>query len=136
MLRHGSIYLRPDARDDLPRFVRWLSDARTSRTLALISPLSQALEERWFEQVLERQSRDRWHFVVCLLADDRPLGAIELFDLDTTNGSAGLGIVIGDPDDTVHGPGSDALRALIDFSIGELRLELNWLHRSAYNELA
>src|SRR5260221_9637670 len=95
MLGHGSIYLRPAERDDLPRFVRWLSDARTSRTLALISPLSQALEERWFEQVLERQGRDRWHFVVCLLADDRPLGAIELFDLDTTNGSAGLGIVIG-----------------------------------------
>ena len=136
MLGHGSVYLRPAERDDLPRFVRWLSDARTSRTLALISPLSQALEERWFEQVLERQGRDRWHFVVCLLADDRPLGAIELFDLDTTNGSAGLGIVIGDPDDTGRGHGSDALRDLLDFGFGELRLERIWLDVYDYNERA
>ena len=136
ILGHGSIYLRPAERDDLPRFVRWLSDNRTSRTLALISPLSQALEERWFEQVLERHGRDRWHFVVCLLADDRPLGAIELFDLDATNGSAGLGIVIGDPDDTGQGHGSDALRALLDFGFGELRLERIWLDVYDYNERA
>ena len=136
MLSHGSVYLRPAERDDLPRFVQWLSDARTSRTLALISPLSQALEERWFDQLLEQQGRDRWHFVICLLADDRALGAIELFDYDPRNGSAGLGIVIGAPDDTGHGHGSDALRALIDFGFGELRLERIWLDVYDDNERA
>jgi len=136
MLSHGSVYLRPAERDDLPGFVQWLSDARTSRTLALISPLSQAHEERWFDQLLEQQGRDRWHFVICLLADDRALGAIELFDYDPRNGSAGLGIVIGAPDDTGHGHGYDALRALIDFGFGELRLERIWLDVYDDNERA
>jgi RimJ/RimL family protein N-acetyltransferase len=136
LLAHGSIYLRPAERDDLPLFVRWLSDARTARTLSVISPLSHALEERWFERLLEQQGQGRWHFVTCLIADDRAVGAIELFDVDTTNGSAGLGIVIGAPGDTGQGYGSDALRALLGFAFGELRMERIWLDVYDFNERA
>jgi RimJ/RimL family protein N-acetyltransferase len=136
LLAHGSVYLRPAERDDLPRFVSWLNDARTARTLAVISPLSNALEDRWFERLLEQQGQSRWHFVTCLVGDDRPVGAIELFDLDTTNGSAGLGIVIGDPEDTNQGYGSDALRALVAFGFDELRLERIWLDVYDFNERA
>ncbi|HEX5824315.1 MAG TPA: GNAT family protein [Candidatus Limnocylindrales bacterium] len=134
ILAHGLIYFRPAERDDLPLFVRWLSDARTTRTLAVVSPLSQPLEERWFEQMLEHHGRDRWHFVICRLADDRPVGVIDLHEIDTTNGSAGLGILIGTPDDTGQGYGSDALRAILAFGFGELRLERIWLEVYAINE--
>jgi RimJ/RimL family protein N-acetyltransferase len=136
LLAHGAVYLRPAERDDLPLFVTWLNDTRTARTLSVISPLSHALEERWFERLLEQQGQSRWHFVTCLVGDDRPVGAIELFDVDTTNGSAGLGIVIGAPDDTGQGYGSDALRALIGFAFGELRLERIWLDVYDFNERA
>jgi len=136
ILGHGLIYLRPAERDDLPRFVRWLSDARTSRTLALVSPLSLPIEERWFEDMLEHHGQDRWHFVICRLVDDRPVGSIDLHQLDMRNGSAGLGIAIGQPDDTGQGYGSDALRAMIAFGFGELRLERIWLDVYDYNERA
>jgi len=136
ILGHGQVYLRPAERDDLPRFVRWFSDARTSRTLDLISPLSQVLEERWFERMLEQQGQDRWNFVICRQVDDRPVGSIELHNVDTRNGSAGLGIAIGAPDDTGQGYGSDAIRALLDFGFGELRLERIWLDVYDYNERA
>ena len=136
ILAHGKVYLRPAERDDLPRFVRWFSDARTSRTLDLISPLSQALEERWFERMLEQQGQDRWNFVICRQTDDRPVGSIELHNVDTRNGSAGLGIAIGAPDDTGQGYGSDAIRAILDFGFGELRLERIWLDVYDYNERA
>ena len=52
------------------------------------------------------------------------------------NGSAGLGITIGDPDDTGRGYGSDAIRALLAFGFGELRLERIWLDVYDYNERA
>jgi RimJ/RimL family protein N-acetyltransferase len=136
MLGHGQVYLRPAERDDLPRFVAWLSDARTTRTLALMSPLSEVLEERWFEQMLDHHGVDRWHFVICRLADDRPVGSIDLHELDMKNGSAGLGIVIGAPDDTGQGYGSDALRAILSFGFGELRLERIWLDVYDFNERA
>jgi RimJ/RimL family protein N-acetyltransferase len=136
MIAHGLVYLRPAERDDLPRFVAWLGDRETSRTLALRSPLSLAMEEGWFEQLLGRQGSEIWHFVICRRADDRPVGAIDLHEIDQTNGSAGLGIVIGDPADTGQGYGSDALRALLAFGFGELRLERVWLDVYDFNDRA
>jgi len=136
MLRHGSVFLRPAERDDLALFVRWLNDDRTTRTLALRSPLSLALEEGWFGRLLEHHGNDVWHFVICRADDGRPVGAIDLHDIDHVNGSASLGIVIGDPADTNQGYGSDALRALLAFGFGELRLERIWLDVYAYNDRA
>ena len=121
------VYLRPAERTDVPLFVRWLSDARTTENLLLRSPISLAMEERWFDDLLEHHGRDRWHFVICRLEDGRAVGALDLHEIDLTNGGAGLGIVIGDPSDRGMGYGSDALDALIDFGFEELRLERVWL---------
>jgi RimJ/RimL family protein N-acetyltransferase len=121
------VFLRPGERADIPLFVRWLSDARTAEHLAIRSPIGQAMEERWFEDMLDHHGRDRWFFVIARLEDDRPVGSIDLNVLDLTNGSAGVGIMIGDPADTSQGYGSDAIRALLGFGFGELRLERIWL---------
>ena len=91
MIAHGSVYLRAAERDDIPRFVSWLNDYRTSRTLGLRAPLSIPLEEQWFERMVASQGKDGYHFVACLVADGRPTGTISLMELDLFNGSAGLG---------------------------------------------
>lgn len=136
-LIHGRlVYLRPGERTDIPLFVRWFSDARTTENLALRSPIGEAMEERWFDGMLDQHGRDRWFFVICRLEDDRPVGSTDLHALDLQNGSAGLGIVIGDPADTSQGYGSDAIAALLDFGFGELRLERIWLDVYADNARA
>jgi RimJ/RimL family protein N-acetyltransferase len=136
IIGHGSVYLRPAERTDVPRFVAWLTDARTTRTLATIAPMSLALEERWFDSLVERQGNDLWHFVICRSADDRPVGGIDLHAIDSVNGTAGLGIVIGDPSDTDQGYGTDAMRAIVRFGFGRLRLERIWLDVDADNDRA
>ena len=136
ILRGRLVYLRPAERDDIPLFVRWLSDARTTEFLALRSPIGLAMEERWFEDLLDHHGRDRWYFVICRLEDDRPVGSLDLHEIGPTSGGAGLGIVIGDPADTSKGYGSDALRVLLDFGFGELRLERMWLEVFEFNERA
>jgi RimJ/RimL family protein N-acetyltransferase len=123
LIAAGDVYLRPGERRDVPVFVRWFTDARTTRTLLMTSPMGEALEERWFERMLDVHGTDRWFFVVCRRADDRPVGSIDLHEVDLRNGSASLGIAIGDPDDTGRGYGTDALRALLGFGFGQLRLE-------------
>jgi len=136
LLRGRLVYLRPGEREDIPLFVRWLSDERTTRFLALRSPLGRAMEERWFDEVLDHHGRDRWFFVICRLEDDRPVGSLDLHEIDQINGSAGIGIAIGDPADTSQGYGSDALAALLDFGFGELRLVRMWLDVYDFNEHA
>jgi len=134
MIAHGTVYLRPAERADLPLFVSWFNDWGTSRTLGLVSPISLPMEEQWFERAIANQGKDGYHFTACLVSDDRPIGTIGLFDLDLRNGNAGLGISIGRAEDRGKGYGTDMLRAVLDFGFGQLRLERIWLEVYDYNE--
>ena len=123
IIRGEHVYLRPAERDDLPTFVRWLSDAEVAENLAIRAPMSIAAEERWFEGMLEKQGKSDYHFVICLRSDDAPIGTIGLHAIDLLNGTAEFGIAIGEKDHQNRGYGTDALRAISDFGFGELRLE-------------
>jgi len=136
MVRGEDVFLRPTERSDIPLFVRWLNDFETSRNLTLRAPLSIPLEERWFDDMLARQGKDEYHFVICLLADERPIGTTSLFAIDQLNGNAGFGIVIGEAELRGRGYGTDALAAICDFGFGELRLERIWLDVFTDNEPA
>ena len=136
VLRGRLTWLRPAERDDIGLFVRWLNDARTIRYLGARAPISHALEERWFDKMLEGHGHDRWFFVICRLGDDVAIGNCGLFAVDLRNGGAGLGISIGDPDDRNQGLGTDALEALVDFGFGQLRLERLWLDVYTWNARA
>jgi RimJ/RimL family protein N-acetyltransferase len=134
---HGErIYLRSGERGDIPLFVRWFNDHRTTRTLMFLAPIGTASEEAWFNQMSEHQGKDRWFFVICRLQDDRAVGSIDLQGVNYRNGSAGLGIAIGDPADTGQGYGSDALRTLLTFGFDQLRLERIELEVYDFNEPA
>lgn len=126
-IQHGNVFLRPAEKDDADLFVRWLNDWRTGRTLGMRAPLSKAMEEHWIDKLIESQGKEGYHFVICLLADDRPVGTIGLKDLNLIDGNAGLGISVGAEEDRGHGYGSDALRALLRFGFDELRLVRIWL---------
>jgi RimJ/RimL family protein N-acetyltransferase len=136
VLRGRSTFLRPAEREDIPRFVEWMNDERTVVYLAARAPIGLADEERWFERMVEGQGDDRWFFVICRTGDERAIGTIGLFDIDLTNGSAGLGISLGDPGDRGQGLGTDALEILLDFAFGELRLERVWLDVYDFNRRA
>jgi len=134
ILRGDRIYLRSGERADIPLFVRWFNDLRTTRTLIFLGPTGTASEEAWFTQMSEHHGKDRWFFVICRLDDDRPVGSIDLHEVDLRSGSASLGIAIGDPVDTGKGYGSDALRTLLGFGFDQLRLERIELEVYDYNE--
>jgi RimJ/RimL family protein N-acetyltransferase len=133
MIADGSVYLRPAEREDIPLFVRWFNDYATSRTLGLRSPMSIAMEEQWFERAVADQGKTGYHFVACLRADDRPIGTIGLFDLDLNNGSAGLGISVGETADRGRGHGTAMLRAMLGWAFAHLRLERVWLEVYDFN---
>jgi len=121
---HGErIYLRSGERADIPLFVSWFNDLRTTRTLIFLGPMGTASEEAWFTQMSEHHGKDRWFFVICRLEDDRAVGSIDLHQVDYRNGSCSLGIAIGDPAETGQGYGSDALRTILGFGFDQLRLE-------------
>jgi RimJ/RimL family protein N-acetyltransferase len=122
-IRGELVYLRPAERDDLDAFVRWFSDDETIRHLALRAPFSKAMEEKWFEGMIERQGKEEYHFVICLLADGRAIGTAGFHHVNYEDGHASFGISIGEKAEWSKGYGTDALRAICDFGFGQLRLE-------------
>jgi len=122
-IRGELVYLRPAEREDLDAFVRWFSDDETIRNLALRAPFSKAMEEKWFEGMIERQGKEEYHFVICLLADGRAIGTAGFNHVNYEDGNASFGISIGEKAEWNRGYGTDALRAICDFGFGELRLE-------------
>ena len=122
-IRGELVYMRPTERDDLERFVRWFADAETIRHLLIRAPFSLAMEEQWFEHMVAAQGKTDYHFVICRLADDAPIGTVGLHGIDFVNGFAEFGIMIGEKDQWNRGYGTDALNAICDFGFGELRLE-------------
>jgi ribosomal-protein-alanine N-acetyltransferase len=133
-IQHGSVFLRPAEKDDVELFVRWLNDWRTGRTLGMRAPLSKGMEDKWVERLIETQGKEGYHFVICRLEDDRPVGTIGIKDLNLVDGSGGLGISVGAEEDRGRGYGSDALRALLRFAFDELRLVRVWLDVYDMNE--
>lgn len=123
IIRGEKVYLRPPERTDIPTFVGWFTDAEVLRNLAMRAPMSEAGEAAWFERMLAAQGKTDYHFVICLLEDDRPIGTIGLHGIDFENGSAEFGIAIGEKAEWNRGLGTDATRAICDFGFGQLRLE-------------
>ncbi|MEO6349472.1 MAG: GNAT family protein [Candidatus Limnocylindrales bacterium] len=136
ILRGERVFLRAPERSDIETFARWLSDGETTSFLSMRAPMSVAMEEQWFTHMLERQGKDAYHFAMCQLESGRAFGTISLFDIDSVNGSAGIGIAIGEKSLWGQGLGTDAMNALLDFGFGQLRLERLWLEVYDYNTRA
>ena len=136
VIRGERVYLRASERSDVPTFVRWFNDSETLSYLSMRAPMSEATEDQWFTEMLAHEGKSAYHFVMCRLEDDRPIGTIGLFSVDTVNGNAGIGIGIGEKSLWGQGYGTDAMFALLDFGFGQLRLERMWLEVYDFNARA
>src|SRR5262249_40445140 len=123
LIRGRLVFLRAAERADIPVFTRWFNDERVSRFLCMDTPFSTVAEEAWFERLQEAQGKRVYHFAICAADDGRAIGTIGLHDLDLKHGNAEVGIAIGDPSDWERGYGTDAMRAMLDFGFGIVRLE-------------
>jgi RimJ/RimL family protein N-acetyltransferase len=134
-IRGERVYLRPLEPGDAELIHHWFEDARV-HTLMGDLPRSLAWRRQSAEEAAKDDGRDVFRFIICQLVDDRPIGRTDLFEIDRTNGSAALGITIGEPALWGRGLGTDAVNALVDLAFGQLRMERVWLDTDADNARA
>jgi RimJ/RimL family protein N-acetyltransferase len=130
IIASGRVYLRPFERTDAELYRRWRADAGP---MALAgwpdrAPMSLAQVEARIDRLAREQGDEFMTFLICLLAGERPIGEVLLGHIDRANGSAELGIFIGEPAEWGKGYGTDAVNALVDFGFAEMRLERIWLN--------
>jgi RimJ/RimL family protein N-acetyltransferase len=134
-VRGERVYLRALEPADSEHVHRWYEHADAARLMGEM-PRSLAYRRADAEAELGKAGRDWFAFIICLLADDRPIGRADVFEIDRVNGSAGFGIAIGEHDVRGSGLGIDAVNALADFCFGQLRLERLWLITDSANKRA
>ena len=135
LLRGQLVYLRALEPDDADLIHSWYAHADTARLMGEW-PRSLARRRADAETAARESGRDWFAFVVCLVADDRPVGRADVFEVDRLNGSAGFGLAIGEQSERGRGLGTDAVNAILDFCFGQLRLERVWLVTDSVNDRA
>ncbi len=131
-LRGERVYLRPLEPDDADLVSGWYADDRVRRLIG--DPLtSHARRRQLYEAATSGDGDTTYRFIICTLDGDVPVGRLDLFDIDRTNGHCAFGIAIGDPALWGQGLGTDAVNAVVDFAFGELRMERVWLDTDADN---
>jgi RimJ/RimL family protein N-acetyltransferase len=140
MIVGDQVRFRAIEKEDLPKFVKWLNDPEVRSGLSLITPLSQAEEENWFEEILKKSpferplaieiqpdpNIDEWVFV----------GNCGLFGIDWQNRLAEIGIHIGEKDFWDQGFGTRAMRLILKHGFENLNLHRIWLRVFENNQRA
>lgn len=128
IIEAGRVYLRPFEAADAETYRRWRTDAEPMALAGWPAPLSLAQVEARIAMLTEAQGKENSTFLICLREDDRPIGEVLLAGIDRVNGSAELGIFIGEVAEWGKGYGTDAVNAIVDFGFAGLRLERIWLN--------
>ncbi|MGI9254173.1 MAG: GNAT family N-acetyltransferase [Thermomicrobiales bacterium] len=113
--------LGPMDRSMLPLILRWVNDPLTAE---LDGDTFQPFAAEAFEAIwapLLRGERPGWvGFAIWLLAEERPIGMLNLRDVLTPQRTAEFGITIGDPRDRGLGYGTEATRLALGFAFRNL----------------
>jgi len=121
LLQGRKVRLRPVEEGDLPLFVRWLNDPEVRYWLAISEDpeLSIDSEQEWYEEMRGDLTRIVW---VIQTLEGRPIGDVELRDIDETHGRAALGIAIGEKEYWSRGYSTDAMRQVLRYAFEDMEL--------------
>jgi diamine N-acetyltransferase len=131
------IRLRHNEKSDLGRYVEWLNDPEMRAGINVFLPMSQAEEERWFEEMMTKDPIER-PFAVDVREGDEwiHVGGCSLFGFNHRSRSAELGIAIGAKDRWDEGIGADTMRALMRHGFETLNLNRIFLRVYDFNKRA
>jgi diamine N-acetyltransferase len=136
MIEGKSVRLRPLAREDIQHSLIWRNDpAIRDRQLGYPFPITVAMEERWYQETLSGERRDRVSLAV-ETADGKLAGFVHLVDINWISRIAGFGITIGQKELQGRGIGSEATLCMLRYGFETLNLERIWLEVVASNERA
>ena len=138
MIPGKEVRLRAIEREDIPRFVRWMNDPDVIQFLLMSSPLSTAMEEKWFEKQLERPPYQGQILAIEVLQgqDWAHIGNTDLRDADPVSRTAEFGIVIGEKAFWNKGYGTRATRLMVKHGFENLNLNRIFLTVFANNPRA
>lgn len=121
------VVLRPVAEADLPMMQVWDADPAISALMG--RRFEDQTPEDWFRGLKKQRSCRAWIMEV----GDRPVGEVELAQINYRNSTAEIRICIGDKECWGHGLGRDAMVQSLTYAFETLQLKVIYLRVFATN---
>ncbi len=121
-----SVVIRPMQATDTADIVRWRNDPAVLAQFFGAEPPTPASHIRWFENMLKRG--DRQEFIIVTQPEQRPIGVVNLSNIDLQNLRAEYGILIGESDARGSGYAFAASELILERAFQDLKLNRLYLY--------
>jgi len=123
MIQGEHIYLRALEPSDIDLLYQWENDVDYWNVADTFAPFSRHQIEQYLLSVEDIYANKQLRLMICLKADDRAVGCIDLFDFDAFHSRAGVGILVAHPDDRTKGIGEATLHLIVDYAFQTLGVQ-------------
>lgn len=131
-MKGKQVTLRLPEPTDLELLYSWENNTENWLVSLTHTPFSRATLEKYLHSVHDIFQDRQIRFLICL-SDQRPIGCVDLFELDLKNRNAGLGVLIGDSSDREKGYALEALALMCAYAFETLGLQNLFCHISEKN---
>ena len=122
MLKGEQIYLRTLEPADADIIWKWENNSDNWRVSNTLVPFSRKLIEDYVNSAQDIYSIKQLRFIICLVENDKEIGAIDLFDFDPYHQKVGLGILIAELEDRRNGYAKEAVLLIKEYCFNHLNL--------------
>ena len=122
MLKGEQIYLRTLEPADADIIWKWENNSDNWRVSNTLVPFSRKLIEDYVNSAQDIYSIKQLRFIICLVENDKEIGAIDLFDFDPYHQKVGLGILIAKFEDRRNGYAKEAVLLIKEYCFNHLNL--------------
>lgn len=115
--------LRPLKKEDMYITLEWRNQPEIrEKVMGFRFPVTEAMEEKWFNDAMNDQSKTRTIFAIEDINEKRIVGIIYLFNIDWISRIAYFGMIIGKKEDQRSGFGTEAGQILFNYAFKCLNL--------------
>ncbi len=124
ILENKRILLRALEPEDLDVLYKWENDSSIWHLSSTITPFSKYTLKKYIEQAHQDIfEAKQLRLIIQQKQDSSIIGAVDLFDYDPVHHRAGVGILIGNPEDRNQGYGTEVLQTLREYAFGTLSMK-------------
>jgi diamine N-acetyltransferase len=122
MLKGSQIYLRTLEPLDADIILKWENNSDNWRVSNTLVPFSRKLIEDYVNSAQDIYSIKQLRFIICLVENDKEIGAIDLFDFEPYHQKVGLGILIAELEYRRNGYAKEAVLLIKEYCFNHLNL--------------